>query len=88
MNQQVCLEIRRLCEGVIKLFATERFFSGMNHHVALERKRMLRKSNHNVCKNHYEPKHVFFLQIAKSSACVVALVASEGHFSLIRRLLG
>ena len=49
---------------------------------------MLRKSNHNVCKNHYEPKHVFFLQIARSIACVVALVASEGPLSVIQKLLG
>ena len=50
---------------------------------------MPRKSNHNVCKNHYKQKHVFFLlQIARSIACVVALVASEGPLSVIQKLLG
>ena len=49
---------------------------------------MLRNNNHNVCKNHYEPKHVFSLQIARSIACVVALVASEGPLSVIQKLLG
>ena len=50
---------------------------------------MLRRSNHNVCKDHYEPKHVFFLlQIARSIACVAALVASEGPLSVIQKLLG
>ena len=36
MNQHVCLEMRRSCEGVFTLFATEKFFSGMSHIVALE----------------------------------------------------
>ena len=49
---------------------------------------MLRKSNHNVCKNHYEPKHVVLLQIARSIACVVTLVAIEGPLSVIQKLLG
>ena len=49
---------------------------------------MLRKSNHNVCKKHYEPKHVVLLQIARSIACVVTLVAIEGPLSVIQKLLG
>ena len=31
---------------------------------------------------------IFFLQIARSIACVVALVASEGSLSVIQKLLG
>ena len=41
-----------------------------------------------MCKNHYEPKHVVLLQIARSIACVVTLVAIEGPLSVIQKLLG
>ena len=33
-------------------------------------------------------QNMFFLQIARSIACVVALVASEGPLSVIKKLLG
>jgi hypothetical protein len=83
MNQHVCLEMRRSCEGVITLFGTERFFSGMNHRVALEGRVITTCARTIMNQNMF-----FFLQIARSIACVVALVASEGPLSVIQKLLG
>ena len=86
----MCLEGRRSCAGVSALFATERFFSGMNQHVALEirgcpggvialcaRKRLLTTMN----------QHMAF-QIAPFITDVDALVAIVGLLSISPRLLG
>ena len=90
MTQYMRLEIIGFSAGVIALFATKRFFSGMNQHVALEvwgccgrvialcaSKRLLTTMN----------QHMSF-QMARPIACVVALVATVGLLSIIQGLLG
>ena len=79
-----------MCGGVSALVATERFFSGMSQHVALEMsslfgrvvaqrasKRLLTTMN----------QHMAF-QIARPTAYVIALVATVGLLSFIKRLFG
>ena len=90
MTQHVFPKIKRLYAGVIALFATEKFFSGMNQHVSLEiispcarvialcaSKRLLTTMNH----------HMAF-QIAWPIVCVVALKATIRLLSIIQGLLG
>ena len=89
MGPDVYFEMSGLFGGVSALFATERFFSGMNQHVTLEMigscsevialcasKRLLTTMN----------QHMSF-QFAGPIACVVALVATVGLRSFIKRLL-
>ena len=89
MTQHVLLQIRRLHGGVSALFATERFFSGMNQLVSLEisrfcggvialctSKRLLTTMS----------QHMAF-QYTRPITCVVALVAAVRLLSFIQRLL-
>ena len=69
------LSISRSCEGVMTLFGTERFFSGTHNRVALEGRGCWGRVITNVCmcKNHYEPKHVFFssnCQVYRLCSCI------------------
>ena len=86
----MAFDVGRCCGGERALFATERFFSGMNQHVALEMrslfgrvialcasKRLLTAMN----------QHMSF-QFAGPIACEVALIAIIGLLSIIKRLLG
>ena len=82
--------MRGMCGWVSTVFATERFFSRMSQHVALEvnllcggeitlcaSKRLLTTVN----------QHMTF-QVAWLIACVIALAAIEGLHSIIQILLG
>ena len=85
----MAFEVGRCCGGECALFATERFFSGVNQLVALEMssscggvialcasKRPLTTMN----------QHMAF-QSSKSITCVVALVATKGLFLIILQSL-
>ena len=68
MDLDVYLEISGLCAGVIALFATERFFSGMNQHVSLELRRIC------VGVRALFTTERFFFQIIQHLSVVLALV--------------
>ena len=90
MTQHVSLEMRRCCGGVSALFATERFFSGMNQHVALEMSSLIGGvmalcASKRLLTTMYQ--HMPF-QLAWPIACEVALVAIVRLLSFIQTLLG
>ena len=89
MNQHVLLEVLELCAGVIALFASESFFSGMNQHVAIEVRRLFgRVSAHCASEKLLTTmnQHMFF-EMTQPNVCVVAFVATVGLFSFIQTLL-
>ena len=49
---------------------------------------MLRKSNHNVCKNHYEPKHVFFFKLPGLSPVYLHWLQEKDLFLSFKSSLG
>ena len=75
----VCLKMRRSCSGVIAMFATETFFSGMKHHVFLEVRRIFGGVSALFATERFS--HMAF-QTANIT-CVFALVATVGLFSVI-----
>ena len=90
MTQHMSLQMRRCCEETIALFATKRFFSGMNQHMFLEISSLIGGVSA-LCASERlltsVTQHMTF-QMARPITCVVTLVATVGLRSIIRTLLG